>query len=65
MCLFCFAVTLGFLVAPHTWYGEKKLHNVVNKRVQFAYIKLVTLTIWSDTLLPKMQSTRRVQLGNL
>ena len=22
--LFCFAVTLGFGVAPHTWYGEKK-----------------------------------------
>jgi len=42
---------------------EENLHNIVNKRVQFTYIQLVTITVWSDTLLRKLQSTRRI--GNL
>ena len=58
MWLFCFAVKLGFLVET-TRDPEENLHNIISKRVQSRCIKLVTVTIWSDMLLPKLQNTRR------
>ena len=61
MSLLCFAVTRVFWLHPLRG-TEENLHNVLNK-IQFTYIKLVALTIWSDRLLPKLQSTPMI--GNL
>ena len=52
-------VVVLFLVYPIR-SAEDNLHNIVNKRVKFTCIKLVTLIIWSDHVVTQAAEFQRL-----